>query len=58
MVKLFEFNLHPTDTEIVMKQALRCMEKMEVFQAWVVQKHVLKGTEPDWQKGEHPTQQA
>ena len=31
---------------------------MEVFQAWVVQKHVLNGTEPDWQKGEHPTQQA
>jgi hypothetical protein len=21
-------------------------------------KHVLNGTEPDWQKGEHPTQQA
>ena len=27
MVKLFEFNLHHTDTEIVMKQALRYMGK-------------------------------
>ena len=33
MVKLFEFDLHPTDTEIVMKQALRYMRKMDVFQA-------------------------
>ena len=27
MVKLFEFNLHPTDIEIVKKQALHCMGK-------------------------------
>ena len=27
MVKLFEFDLYPIDTEIMMKQALRCMGK-------------------------------
>ena len=32
MVNLFEFNLHPTDIEIVKKKALLFMGKMEVFQ--------------------------
>jgi hypothetical protein len=59
MVNLFEFNLHTTDTEIVKKQALHCMgKKWRYFKYELYKKHVLTGTEPNWQKDEHPTQQA
>ena len=57
MVNLFEFNLHPTDIEIVKKQALRCIGKNGGISSMsCTKKYVLKGTEPNWQKGENPTQ--
>jgi hypothetical protein len=52
MVNFFEFNLLPTDTKIVKKQALHG-KKWRYFKYELYKEHVLKGTEPNWQNGEH-----